>query len=319
MNRKEFNNFISFLQKNWTVYGPSYDNARNISIELIENPSALILNGELPFFSFKKFFIPQEEDLFEYKNNNLNETKTESDKKAIVGINILDLKSILLYDQVFERDPYYQVRRQDTLVIGHNFAPDIKNNIFEQKYEEEILEHLSFDIFLAEIKQNIFKVFSGSKRGQEVLNDFDYKNYQHIQFSGPQREEGNPRMNEIKEKMKNFNPSIWEKLGEICLECGKCTIICPTCFCYRIDDCPTLEKDKGVKQRCWDSCFYQEFSEVAGGYKFLNTTAKKIHFWYYHKFVRIPEEFNILGCVGCGRCAEVCPARIDIRKILKEI
>jgi ferredoxin len=125
-------------------------------------------------------------------------------------------------------------------------------------------------------------------------------------------------MLKIREKFYD-NPEIWQELGEKCIECGKCTIACPTCFCFRIDDNPELEENNGARQRCWDSCFYREFSEVAGGHKFLNTTAERIHFWYYHKFARIPDEFGFMGCVGCKRCAKACPVGIDIEKVLKEI
>ena len=38
------------------------------------------------------------------------------------------------------------------LIVGYSLTPEINNNIFEEKFEEDILEHLPFDIFLAEIK-----------------------------------------------------------------------------------------------------------------------------------------------------------------------
>ncbi len=320
MNRSQFNKLISFIQKGgWQVYGPQ-ENGGEAVVDLINKPASFVLDERLPFFSFKRFFVPEKEDLLEYKQGKFSQSSLEAEKQAIVGMNILDLRSILLYDQVFEKDPYYQARRQANLVIGHSIVPPIGNNIFEEKYEEDILEHLSFDIFLGVITPDKFEVFSGSAKGRNILDSFGYGGYRHVQFSGPAREEGNERMKEIKERMsEHYNPAVWEKLGDICLECGKCTVICPTCFCFRIDDCPALKKGEGKRTRSWDSCFYQEFSEVAGGHKFLDSTAKKIHFWYYHKFVRIPEEYSMVGCVGCGRCYTVCPVRINIRKILKEL
>lgn len=349
MTRGEFNQLISYLQKqDWNVYGPlvikekssisgPIEQGGHIAVDLIKNPEDIILDEQLPFFSFKRLFVPEKEILFEYKKNKLNPI-IESTRVAVVGINLLDMKSIPLYDQVFEKDPYYIARRENILIIGHSLTPPIDDNKFEKKYEEDILEHLSFDIFLAdktfgEVEPKIsdeFKVFTGSEQGRKILDDIDYADYTHIQFAGlvspkpsedgPVLNGGDKRMLEICDKMKNhFNAEIWNKLGEICLECGKCTIICPTCFCFRIDDQPSLEKNEGARQKCWDSCFYREFSEIAGGHKFLNSTAKRIHFWYYHKFVRVPEEYGIMGCIGCGRCRNVCPARIDIKKVLKEV
>jgi sulfhydrogenase subunit beta (sulfur reductase) len=119
---------------------------------------------------------------------------------------------------------------------------------------------------------------------------------------------------------KIYKKEIWEDdLGARCIECGKCAIICPTCFCFDIKDQPNLVDGSGARKRAWSACFYNDFSEIAGGYKFLKTTAERIHFWYYHKFVRIPDQFQIMGCVGCGRCAKVCPVNINIFKVLASL
>ena len=346
MNRAWLENFIVYLEKeNWAVFGLSKKTIKKqepieilpylaahekikkqlppVFIDRINHPNDLLLGGQLPYFSFKKFFLPNKETLFDYRDNLLVEKK-HSHRIALFGIGLLDLKAINLYDQVFEKDSYYQARRRNIFIVGHAILPEIEDNIFEYKYEEEVLEHLPFDVFLAETSDkrlgDRYKLFTGSIKGQRILEKFGYKDYEHIQYSGATKERAkDERLERLKKSLKNkHNQKIWDELGKKCLECGKCTLACPTCFCFRVDDLPT-EKDHGQRQRCWDSCYFQEFSEVAGGHKFLSTTAQKIHFWYYHKFVRIPEEFDFIGCVGCRRCAKVCPVGIDIKKVLEDV
>lgn len=323
MTRIQLNSLIKFLQKDYQIIGVKKV-GDFLDVAEIAEPKELSLELQLPFHGFKKYFLPEKEILFDYNKFKFKENLATS-KIAIVGINILDLKAILLYDQVFEKDPYYQARRRNILIIAHNFLPSIESNIFEEKYEEDILEHLPFDIFLAGINQDKFEVFSGSSRGQKLLEKNKIADYRHIQFSGPIPEEGPNKLHKlIYDKFKSVgwranDNKIWDELDKRCLECGKCAIICPTCYCFRLDDEPEIEPGKGQRARSWDACFYHEFSEVAGGAKFLKTTGERIRFWYWHKFVRNFEEFSFAGCIGCNRCSVVCPAKIEINKVLGEI
>jgi len=34
----------------------------------------------------------------------------------------------------------------------------------------------------------------------------------------------------------NYGSNIWDTLGERCLACGSCTNVCPTCFCFDVQD-----------------------------------------------------------------------------------
>ena len=327
MDKTNLVKFIDFLKKKqWQVFGTVRRHGV-LAVEELDKSEELVLEPGVPFYSFKRFFVPEYEKLFEYDGAELTQRVYPEERRALFGLNLLDLRSILLYDQVFEKDSYYQARRKNLLVVGHSAVPDVAQNIFEQTFEEDVLEHLSFDIFIASIglpdaeEGRLYKIFTGSVQGQRILEDFGFKDFTHIQFSGPVKEgKLDERMLKIQDKLKNHHEQqIWDELGKRCIECGKCTIVCPTCFCFRIDDKASLETDTGGRERCWDSCYYQEFSEVAGGHKFLNSTAQRIHFWYYHKFARIPEEFNFMGCVGCRRCAVVCPVGIDIAEVLKSI
>ncbi len=322
MNTKQLEKFLEYLTQQNIVFAPQKVDGQLV-IDEVTDPKKVELTNELPLHSFKRILVPPCETLFSYqKNKTIPEVK--SPYQVIFGLTIPDLKAITFLDQVFAKDPYFQERMKKTLIVGHSLVPAEGYQFFIEKFKEDMLEHLKFDIFLA-VQKEKFMIYTGSEDGQRVLDDFGYKDYQHIEYVGPIREEGpDQQMVKIREKFYE-NKEIWQELGQKCIECGKCTLICPTCFCYNIFDQPDLAPQSGKRLRCWTTCFYTDFSEVAGieidkkKPKFLPGTTERIQFWYEHKFVRCPDEFSLAGCVGCGRCTKVCPVGIDIKKNLQKI
>ncbi|MGC9048746.1 MAG: 4Fe-4S dicluster domain-containing protein [Patescibacteria group bacterium] len=332
MKIKDFKRLLIFLEtKGYQLIGPQIKNGQ-VALDYlsVKNFNFQTL-GKMPFYSFKKLFLPSREKLFEFIPNQKIRAilSPESSKLAIFGFSTLDLKALNLWRQVFEKDIYFQKRFKNVLIIGYGPAPEEEGQfrLWQPQYEEDILEHIQFDIFLMK-RGSQLEIFTGTRVGQKLLDEMGYKNYQHVQFTGIIKEEGvEPWVIEVRDKLRKMTPqdSLWQELGRKCIECGKCSIVCPTCFCFDINDKIVNHTNsitnnyESVRERCWASCFYHEFSEIAGGQKFLKTTAERIYFWYYHKFVRIPDEYSIPGCIGCGRCTKVCPVGIDICRVLEQI
>jgi len=326
MNKNVFKQFANFLVNNHKVIAPQFDLEGVLHLANLENSEKLYLGTELPLDSWKFYLLPPEQQMFSYQKGNLKETLPQVEKQIFLGVSVLDLQALTLLNQVYSKDAYYQKIKNNTIVIGTSLMPQEATNHYWDNFEENKLEHINFDIFLFAGKSS-YKVYTGSEDGQRFLDQFGYKNYQHIEFAGPIREEGaDQRMLEIKEAMQNKHRNkIWNDLGKRCIECGKCTIACPVCFCFRMSDQAGLEQGTGKRSRCWDSCFYNEFTQVAGitpeapKHRFMSKTAEKIYFWYEHHFVRTPDNFSIPGCVGCGRCTKTCPANIDIKETIQSI
>ncbi|MFC1461893.1 4Fe-4S dicluster domain-containing protein, partial [Verrucomicrobiota bacterium] len=72
-----------------------------------------------------------------------------------------------------------------------------------------------------------------------------------------------------------------------------------------------------VKQ--WDSCLYKNFARVAGGGNPRKHRGERLYNRFDKKFNFFPEILGIYACDGCGRCAEACTGKIDIREVLKRM
>jgi len=316
MNQKELQKFISYLVDNYQVFAPQ-EEEKKVIIKEISSAKTAALTSQLPFFSWKKFFVPEKEIMFSFKNSALIQNGAEkSSQIALLGVNILDLRSILLYDAVFANDPYYQKQRKNTLIIG--YGPEIKlADGALRKIETKDLKCLPFDIFLYNINQGAkdqkYNIFSATEKGKKILSEIDYKDYTEIKFIGHKYNSFlEEKKNLRREKLKNNHiQKIWDELGKICLECGKCAIACPTCFCSVTEDHTNLDGTESERVRKWDSCFSDNFSYMHGG-PIRKSTKSKYRHWITHKLANWHDQFGTSGCVGCGRCISWCPVGIDI-------
>jgi ferredoxin len=103
----------------------------------------------------------------------------------------------------------------------------------------------------------------------------------------------------------------WDDIGERCLTCTGCTLVCPTCFCTAVEDVTDLSGDRWDRWRVWDSCFTPGFSYIHGG-SVRESSGSRYRQWMTHKLGTWREQFDASGCVGCGRCITWCPVGIDI-------
>lgn len=109
----------------------------------------------------------------------------------------------------------------------------------------------------------------------------------------------------------NLDHPIWTRIGERCLACGNCTLVCPTCFCVTLEDTTDFSGTCAERWRRSDSCFSTDFSYIHGG-SLRRSRASRYRQWMTHKLLNWWEQFGASGCVGCGRCITWCPVGIDI-------
>jgi len=117
---------------------------------------------------------------------------------------------------------------------------------------------------------------------------------------------------------RNQEHARWDDVADRCLACTNCTLVCPTCFCSSVEDVTDLSIENAERVRRWDSCFNPEFAQVHGG-NFRPTIRGRYRQWLTHKFASWFDQFDISGCVGCGRCITWCPVGIDVTEEITAI
>ncbi|MGB2631240.1 MAG: 4Fe-4S dicluster domain-containing protein [Candidatus Omnitrophota bacterium] len=324
------------LKKDYRVFAPVKKGDQRFYKELNDWSDDIMIGEVRPFEPLKAFFTMAREVVAEDFSPEIPHSR---DKPfAIVGVKNCDLRQgFKVQDHVFKDhdhvDPFYVKNREENLVIASDCTCTIDTCYClaagNQPYPQE-----NFDLGLSPVKKG-FVVETGSKRGQELID----KNPSLFIEAKPdmirQRDEQRNRVmkeveNNIKENNvpsydkfrkdiieRNWESDIWSDEAKTCVECGACTIICPTCHCFLLYD--QQSEDKMTRLRIWDSCMIKDYARVAGGANPREKLWMRLRNRFDKKFDFFPKVADFHACTGCGRCITACPAKIDIRKVLRRL
>jgi len=281
--------------------------------------------------SCKKYLHPAEVRLWSAERQNgtfriLNNEACPKQPLAFFGIRPCDLAAISIQDRVLIRDryhdPIYCSRRESAfLVVVQCTQP--ASTCFCASVGTGPRAKGGFDLALTELvtdQDHRYVVHSRTKRGAKLLAELEttsataellQQETEAIEAAAHQqvRKLNTDRIKEL--LYQAFDDPRWEKIAGRCLTCANCTLVCPTCFCTTVEDANDLTVDHAERWRRWDSCFTLSFSYIHGGSVRASATARYRQ-WVTHKFAAWIDQFETLGCVGCGRCITWCPVGIDV-------
>lgn len=294
--------------------------------------------GDLDFtntrLSPKSLLFPQSERIFEY---NLDENSKdahivkESSKNypptVIAGIRPCDAKALRLVDINFNnpefKDPWWVKHLESTTFIGLGCNEPLSTcfctSVGCGPFNEDGLDVLLFDL-----GQNYLARALTSK-GEELLKqggvdkDADnslMKKIDELKIEAENKINSHVPTDKLKEKKVDdlFNATFWDDVAFACINCGTCTFICPTCWCFDIQD--EIAKKEGGRIRNWDSCMFPLFTLHASGHNPRSEKVQRVRQRFMHKLKYYVDKYNNgVACVGCGRCVKSCPLNIDIREV----
>ncbi len=276
--------------------------------------------------SWKQFLFPPQSTLS-------RATKTDSGwqfdsgcqeppKYAFLGVRACELAAMRVQDRVFLSGDYvdsqYQQRRARAMIIAVNCA-EAASTCFCTSMGSGPKCESGFDLALTELPEG-FVVDVGSPEGQAMIDALETSaaTVQQLQAAKRARQQA---VDQIERKLDttdirnfllgNMQHPRWDEVAARCLSCTNCTMVCPTCFCSSVTEVADLTGEHVERQRQWDSCFNFDFSYISGGVV-RDSIKSRYRQWLTHKLASWHDQFDVSGCVGCGRCITWCPVGIDL-------
>jgi len=303
----------------------------------------LLEDGGKPDFDFrntrlspKSVIFPQSERMFEYSLDDssedshlLKEAPKDFSPQAIVGIRPCDAFAFQLvkvnFDNPEYQDPWWVRRMSATTLVGFAcnepcatcFCTSVGSGPYSEKGLDALMVDMGDTFLLRSItpKGDAFveKLTTGKDADQALV-----KKAMDLAKEAEQKISSKVPTDRLREKVVNelFNAPFWERVSFACINCGTCTYLCPTCWCFDIQD--EVHGNQGDRIRNWDACMFPLFTLHGSGHNPRDKKVQRVRQRFMHKLKYYIDKYaDGVACVGCGRCVQFCPVNIDIRQVFE--
>jgi len=271
----------------------------------------------------KKYIQPPVEDILSWKGGAFKSV-VETGPFVLFGVHPYDLAAINQMDAFFKsgpKDAHYDARRSAATIIASDVEKVSRNSFAGCLGTAVTLE--GADILLTRVGENHYVVDIRTPKGESAAAALkeapDASSEDLIVREGVweknrkamRKHELTPSPADLPQLLaKSYDHPVWKEKSEKCFSCGSCNIVCPTCYCFDVQDDADWSLDAGKRDRRWDGCLLTEFALVAGGHNFRKTKAERYRHRFFRKGKYMWDKLGHISCVGCGRCVSACVPNI---------
>jgi ferredoxin len=330
IDKAEWTGAVDTLRESYGLFGPvkGKDYANFKALAKGEMPALDIQNTRL---SPKSLVFPQSEIMMDYSldpedddQGICKEISKDYSPRAILGIRPCDAKAMILVHMNFDngdyQDPYWLNLYDASTFLGLACDAPCSSCFCSSAgcgpYDEKGLDLLMSDRgdhYLVKVLTDKGRALA-EKAGWTL--DGDVKAMAEAAAAAEAKITSGIETDRLKDldTLELHSADFWEDISFSCINCGTCTFVCPTCWCFDIQD--EVHGKKGVRMRNWDSCMFPIFTVHTTGHNPRDTKLARLRQRFMHKLKYFVDKYDKgIMCVGCGRCVQQCPVNIDIRKV----
>ncbi|SMC49680.1 4Fe-4S dicluster containing protein [Desulfocicer vacuolatum DSM 3385] len=252
---------------------------------------------------------------------------TDYSPRAVIGIRPFDARAIdlvkLNFDTKDHRDPYWCDAHDATTFVGlavntpsqFDFSTSMDSGPFDEKGLDVLLVDMDTG-YLAKILTPKGEAFMACAGFNREATAGDLQKMEELKKAAEQAITTQVETDNLREKslLDLHQAPFWDDVAFSCINCGTCTFVCPTCWCFDIQD--ETKGNNTTRFRNWDSCMSPLFTLHGSGHNPRGEKTQRVRQRFMHKLKYFLDKYDQgTMCVGCGRCVKSCPVNIDIREV----
>ncbi len=338
----ELPRMLEAIAARYELFGPVVEPVSGETLfDRAASPSDIRLDAPIPVNTPKFAVFPHLERILSYRydrgSKDLDIVREDLVRpKALVGVRSCDLTGLQCFDRFFLGqefvDEVYRDHRRKMLIVANTcvrpFAQCFCVCTDSGPYAGE-----GYDVNLTDLGDD-YLFEAGSDKGRELAaelglrpagegakHDIDAVVNRSIGLFDGQAVENKAWISRAVNRLTTgfVKPETWEYIGKQCFECGACSFVCPSCSCFNIEDAAS-QAGTTDRLRTWDSCSFEGYSRMAGEHNPRRPIEDRRNKRFFCKLsYSQSRKYLRPGCVGCGRCARVCPGDIGLPNVVTAI